>query len=74
MRPGAGAIGALILLAGCAATPRDNAQNACNFGFLAGLPTPANVIVAAAACTFGLELIRVDDDEPVRPAPATKGR
>lgn len=55
----------LALLAGCAATPRGNAENACSFMFLSGLPAPINVIAMAALCSFGLEALPdgEDDDE-----------
>lgn len=46
-----------LALSGCASTPRGNAENACNFAFLAALPLPVNQIIAAAVCTFGLELL-----------------
>lgn len=59
-----------LLLGGCAATPRGNAENACHFIFLAAIPLPLGAIGGAAACSFGLELMPDGDDE----APAPKKR
>jgi hypothetical protein len=47
----------MMLLTGCAATPRGNAENACNFAFLAGVVAPLGHVLGAAVCSFGLELI-----------------
>lgn len=51
------------LLAGCASTPRGNAENACHFAFLAGLTPPFGVIASAALCSFGLELLPDEQEE-----------
>jgi len=55
--PRALALALLLLSAGCAAAPRDNAENVCMFMFLAEMPNPFGVIVGAAMCTFGLEML-----------------
>jgi hypothetical protein len=41
-----------LLLTGCAATARDNAENVCNFTFVTVWKVKP---VVAALCTFGLE-------------------
>lgn len=65
-----------LLLAGCAATPRGDAENTCNFAFLAGVPMPFGVLVGAAVCTFGLELVpdTEDDEEEEEEQPKRKKR
>lgn len=52
-----------LLLGGCAATARGDAENACNFAFLASLPMPGGVILGAAICTFGLELVPDEEEQ-----------
>ena len=52
----------LLLLTGCASSPRDNASNVCTFLFLSSLHNPLG-LTSALACSFGLELVPDGEEE-----------
>lgn len=59
----------LVGLCGCATTAagkvdvKRNATNTCNFAFLAAIPGPASVVLAAAFCSFGVDMMPDEDED-----------